>query len=129
MGLKLTLPKTANGIGCDFIDAYWVIEDLRYEMQESGLFAIFWLNCYPTREAYELTGHSVGNIGIGRPILAVYNGKLYEFIGLERVERLFPDGIPVSSDEQKTVLYNYIKSTSGLPFEDVFEEEVEDDTP
>ena len=123
MGLKLTLPNTANGLGYDFIDAYWVIEDLRYEMKDNELFCIFWLNCYPTRESSKLTGQTVGNIGIGRPKDIIYNGKLYEWIGLEKVSVIFPAGIPVDSDTQKTTIYNYIKETVPLPFEDVFEEE------
>ena len=122
MGLKLTLPANANSLGHEFKDAYWVIEDLRYEMKDSELFAIFWLNCYPSRESSKLTGQVVGDIGIGRPQGAVFNGKLYEYLGLEKVADLFPDGIPVSPDAQKTVIYNWIKTTTQLPFEDVFEE-------
>ena len=120
MGLKLTLPYTANSIGADFIDAYWVIQDLRYETQSDGLYVVFWLNCYPSREASKLTGQPVEGLPIGNPMLAVYNGKLYEFLGLVRADELFPEGIPVSLDEQKTVIYNWIKKTTDLPFEDVF---------
>lgn len=127
MGLKLTLPKTANSIGADFVDAYWVIQDMRYEMQGSTLLVVFWLNCYATREASKLTGQPVQGLPIGRPILAVYDGKLYEFTGVYNAADLFPSGIPVSFDEQKTVIYNWIKAHTDLPFEDVLEEEGTDE--
>lgn len=123
MGLKLTLPKTNNHLYADFIDAYWVIQDMRYEMQDNTLFVIFWLNCYPTRESSKIIGEPVESLEIGRPVSAVYNGKLYEFTGLYRADVLFPSGIPVSLDEQKTVVYNWIKDHTDLPFEDVFETE------
>lgn len=125
MGLQMTLPLTANSIGTDFIDAYWVIQDLKYETQTEGLFVVFWLNCYPSRESSKLTGYPVEGLKIGNPMLAVYNGKLYEYLGLVKADELFPSGIPVSTDEQKTVIYNWIKETTDLPFEDVFEEEQE----
>lgn len=127
MGLQLTLPKTANSIGTDFIDAYWVIQDLRYESQPDGnLYAVFWLNCYPDRDASKLTGQTVPGLGIGRPMSAVYDGKLYEYLGVVKVQELFPESIPVSSDAQKTVIYNWIKAFTRLPFEDVLEEEQTD---
>ncbi len=121
MGLKLTLPKEDNGLYHDFIDAYWVIEDLRYEMKEEGLFAVYWLNCYPSRDSFKKIGLPVSNIGIGHSEMVIYNGKLYEYLGLELVSNLFPNGIPVDINEQKTVIYNYIKANIDLPFEDVFE--------
>ena len=121
MGLKLTLPKTANSIGADFIDAYWVIQDLRYEMQDNTLFVVYFLNCYPTRDSSKKTGLPVEGLTIGRPMSAVYDGKLYEITGIYRASAVFPSGIPVSSDEQKTVIYNWIKANTDLPFEDVLE--------
>lgn len=123
MGLKMTLPKTANALGTDFVDAYWVIQELRYETQEDGLFIVFWLNCYPDRESSKLTGQPVQGLNIGRPMSEVYNGKLYEFLGLVRASDLFPQGIPVSIDDQKTVIYNWVKVNTDLPFEDVFEQD------
>lgn len=122
MGLQLTLPKTANSIGDDFIDAYWVIQELRYETQDGNLYAVFWLNCYCDRNASKLTGQPVQGLEIGRPMSAVYDGKLYEYLGLVKANEIFPNGIPISSDDQKTVIYNWIKESTGLPFEDVLEE-------
>ena len=125
MGLALTLPAQNNHIGHTFTDAYWVIEDLRYEMQPDGLYLLFWLNCYPTREASKLTGQVVTSLSIGSPKEVIFNAKLYEYTGLCLSTDVFPQGIPVSPDEQKTAIYNWVKAFTGLPFKDVFEPEIE----
>ena len=94
------------------MDAYWVVQDLRYETQSDGLYVVFWLNCYPSRDSSKLTGQPVEGLTIGRPMSAIYNGKLYEFLGLVRADVLFPNGIPISMDEQKTAIYDWIKETT-----------------
>lgn len=42
---------------------------------------------------------------------------------MARIKDIFPDGIPLDADKQKTAIYNWVKVYTGLPFEDVFEEE------
>lgn len=36
---------------------------------------------------------------------------------------VFPEGIPLDVNSQRSAIYSYIKNTVDLPFEDVFEED------
>ena len=120
MGLQMTLPKGKNHMDVEFIDAYWAITELNYDM--IGLH--FKLACYPSREARLLEGTnieepSIGGYGLCPPI---YNPELYSWSPFFRIEDVFPDGIPLGRDAQLTQIYKFIKEYTGLPFEDVFED-------
>ena len=120
MGLQMTLPKDKNHMDVDFIDAYWAITELNYDMV--GLH--FKLACYPSREARLLEGTkieepSIGGYGLCQP---VYNPELYSWGPYFSINSVFPEGIPLSRDAQLTQIYNFVKEYTGLPFEDVFED-------
>lgn len=122
MGLKYSLNSDQNHIGIDFIDAYWVIEEIKYINNN----AIGVLRCFPSREiskkeGYRYTGWET--IKIGGPAFQYVKACLWEWEFMFPVEEVFPYGIPISEDEQKTAIYNWIKDYTKLPFEDVYEEE------
>lgn len=124
MGLKLTLPKTDNFIGCDFIDAYWSIDNIEFGNYEGNAYVTFNLHTYASREAKYLNQTQVPNTGIpyGGSAEGYYRTILHNWLVQTEAQPLFPDGIPISESEQKDVLYQFVKDYTGLPFEDVFEE-------
>ena len=122
MGLKMTLDKKNNSMGMTFEDAYWVVEELRYEMGSGDLTISFNLSCYPSRESSKMTGKDVESLSFGSPERSKYNGRLYSFSHLNYARVIFPDGVPMDRDSQLTQIYNFIKEYTGLPFEDVFED-------
>ena len=120
MGLKLTLEKEKNHLYHTFEDAYWAIKEIRYTTNE--LYGK--LTCYPSREASHKQGQSVeGRLTVGGPYFPVIEPRLYCWEFLAPISTVFPNGIPLSEDEQKTAIYNWVKLTTGLPFEDVLEEQ------
>ena len=122
MGLKLTLKKEDNFLFHDFVDAYWVVKDVRHNLTSTG----FDFSCYPSREASKLeqTEMPTPSIPVGDSVdHSVYTPLIYRWFCEVPISYIFPNGIPVSSDEQKTIVYNWIKNYTGLPFEDVFEED------
>jgi len=129
MGLKLTIDKDRNSMGFTFEDAYWVIENLKYEMGSDELFVSFNLNCYPSRESSKLTGQNVAPMEYMEPTSARINGKLCGMHHLNFVKTIFPEGIPMERDAQLKVIYSFIKEYTGLPFEDVFEDDQKEGEP
>lgn len=121
MGLKLTLKKEDNSLFNDFIDAYWKISRLYY----TPTVACFELSCYPSRDAskMELVPMTTPSLPIGGANKIAYETSLYVWQCQEAIASLFPNGIPLSEDDQKTAIYNWIKDYTKLPFEDVYEEE------
>lgn len=126
MGLKLTLPKTDNAVGVDFVDAYWSIEDIAFEHNpiEKVMYVRFRLTTYPNRECKYINGQEVPNSAIlyGTSEEALYGTLLHVWTELMPASEVFPEGVPLSEDEQKQVLYEFVKTYTGLPFEDVFED-------
>lgn len=129
MGLKLTLDKNNNPIGFTFESAYWVIENLRYEMSSDALLVNFNLNCYSSRESSKMTGQNVVPMEYMKPTSGRINGKLCGMYHLNYAKAIFPDGIPMERDEQLKAIYTFIKDYTGLPFEDVFEDDQKEDEP
>jgi len=123
MGLRLTLDLENSYIGIPFVDAYWKVENIRYSTTEVGAE----LFCYPSREASKLNlmPMPTPTLPIGAPTYNVYQPRLYRWNMLANITDVFPQGIPLDEDEQITAIYNYIKAYTGLPFEDVFEDESE----
>lgn len=122
MALQMTLAKDKNTMYFDFPNAYWVIEDLNYTTKA----VVFRLNVYPNRESKLMQNHVLDNptVGVGGA-MNVVSSRLYTWQAVTEITNIFPNGIPLSADEQKTAIYNWIKSYTGLPFIDVLEEEQE----
>ena len=120
MALKMTLNKESNILYHEFTDAYWKVDSIQYDT-ESLYFA---LDAYPSREASKMQLQKVEPtlpiVGARGP---VYEPILYTWNAAERLVSIFPQGIPLDPDAQKTAIYNWVKTYTGLPFEDVFEEE------
>ena len=119
MGLKMTLPKDKNHMATEFVDAYWAITQLSYDI----VGVHFKLACFPSRDAKLLDGvavedPSIGGFGLCQPI---YHPELYSWEPFFRIEDVFPEGIPLGKDAQFTIIYTFIKTYTGLPFEDVLE--------
>ena len=120
MGLLLELAKEKNTMYFDFENAYWSIEDLIYSTTNFA----FSLSAYPSRES-KLMNNSVledNSIGFGSSGSNVINSLLYIWKVQLSIVDVFPTGIPLSSDEQKTAIYEWIKSYTKLDFEDVLED-------
>lgn len=127
MGLQMTLPKDKNHMATEFVDAYWAITELTYDMV--GLH--FKLACFPSREAKQLDGTkieepSIGGYGLCEP---TYHPQLYSWEPFFTIETVFPEGVPLGRDAQLKVIYSFIKDYTGLPFEDVFEDDQKEDEP
>lgn len=118
MGLQMTLAKEKNSLHYDFMDAYWSIDNITY----STSVCAFDLHAYPTREAKLAYGttHENPSIGYGGSNPFV-NSILYTWSGEFAIKDLFPGGIPLDENSQKTTIYNFIKRYTGLPFTDVIE--------
>lgn len=121
MGLKLTLGKETNRLYHDFIDAYWAVTSISYDTDRVW----FTLSCFPTRDSKlkNLATIETPSIGFGAVSPSVVGSELYRWDGVFNITDIFPQGIPLSSDDQKTTIYNFIKRYTELPFEDVFEED------
>ena len=120
MGLSMTLTKTQNHMYEDYLEAYWVITDIGYstDMVSGNLV------CYPSRECSKKNGTDVTDwqsISFGSPTFTTYKCDLWHWTFMERIEVIFPNGIPLSVDAQKSAIYNWIKDYTKLPFKDVFE--------
>lgn len=124
MGFKLTLEKENNRLYHTFTDAYWSIDGLNYTTSVIR----FTLNCYPSRESkYKHNSQmSESTLSIGSASPLIYFTILYSWDTYVNISTIFPTGIPLSEDEQKTAIYNWIKSYTGLPFEDVLEENIQE---
>lgn len=121
MGLKLTLPKECNNLYCNIQDAYWSLSDIAYDTNS----CYFVLTAYPSREHKLMNGMTLPTptLPIGGLISNIMKADLYRWKGTFPILDIFPDGIPLDENEQKTKMYNFIKWYTELPFEDVFEEE------
>ena len=120
MALSLDLKKEDNHMYIDFKDAYWVIKEIAYNTE----LASFRLVCYPNRESSKMyLTEPASTFRYGGMTQPTYEPSLREWDGIAKIEEIFPSGIPLGSNAQKTAIYNWIKSYTGLPFEDVFEED------
>lgn len=120
MGLKLTLNRENNRLYTDFVDAYWVIDRITYSTQHMA----FALICYPSRDAKMQNNVPMpsSTLPIGGVGVEVYGTELYRWQAQLAIIDIFPGGIPLDENTQKTAIYNWIKAYTNLPFEDVLEE-------
>ena len=122
MGLQLTLEKDKNQMYHTFEDVYWAVKEIRYTTED--MYAK--LLCYPSRESSHVQGSVVSSsLPVGGPYLPIVDSALYQWEFTEKISEVFPDGIPLSENEQKTAIYEWVKVYTGLPFEDVLEDEEE----
>lgn len=122
MGLKLTLEKENNQIYHTFEDAYWAVKEIRYTTEDMYAKLI----CYPSRESSHMQGEVVSSsLPVGGPYLPIVDSALYQWEFTAKISEVFPEGIPLSQNEQKTAIYEWVKSYTRLPFEDVLEDEEE----
>lgn len=120
MALKMTLEAKYNHMGIDFIDAYWKITSISYDIEA----VYFKLQAYPNREASKKSGDFIEErLPIGGAEFSTFEPRLYSWGGATYIQDVFPNGIPLDPNQQKTAIYNWIKGYTELPFEDVFEEE------
>lgn len=121
MGLQMNLSKENNILYQDFANAYWKIHNIGYT-QETG-----WadLSAYPSRESSQEAGKMLQKptLQVGGPIYPTYNPELYRWHLEFQLAEVFPNGIPIDINSQKTAIYIYAKKYSNLPFADVFEPE------
>ncbi len=120
MGFLLPLSKTQNTLYHDFDPAYWAIDDLSYDTTS----CYFRVNAYPSREAKQMDKCVLDNpsIGFGSCGNNVVSSILYTWEVQIAITDVFPTGIPLDSDVQKTMIYEWVKSYTGLPFTDVIED-------
>ena len=124
MGLLMTLEKENNVLYHDFHDAYWAIEDLRFQNDEGDSYTLFSLRAYPSREA-KLKKREIFNstLSFGGAESNVYSTVLYSWDGVLKTELVFPEGIPISEQEQKDAMYPFVISYLNLgDYTPVFEE-------
>lgn len=121
MGLSLTVRKEDNHLYMEFPNAYWRIEDIVI----AGGAVSFSLNTYPSRESAKKGGEQVkesGELLYGGPTRIAYDGKIRSWSASFVVGDVFPSGIPTTESGMKDVLYELVKSYTGLNFEDVLED-------
>jgi len=116
MAIQMKLGKDNNHIGIDFNDAYWVIENVGFKIENNSILFGFKFNAYANEETCHKTQNltEVTLLGFGSPINAIHNSILYTFIGLYEASYIFPTGIPVTKDEQLVILYTFIKKELNL---------------
>lgn len=121
MGLQLTLSSSNNHLNYEFKDAYWAISDIRYDTKN----CFFKLKAYPSRDAklQQLSLLPKSSLPVGSAVRTAIDCVLYGWEGIFPIEDMFPSGIPLDENAQKTRIYNVIKYYTELPFMDVFEEE------
>lgn len=125
MGLKMTISAQDNHMSYEFKDAYWKIEDIVFSNKEGASFVGFSLKAYPSREASKAVLKPIRRteaIQEGGPYMGAYSPCLWTWQTLFRATEAFPNGIPVTESAQKDVLYQLVKTYTGLPFEDVIED-------
>ena len=62
------------------------------------------------------------NLPVGAQMMPVANTRIYIWATEVPISVIFPDGIPIDRDAQLCGIYNWVKSYTGMPFEDVLEE-------
>lgn len=126
MGLQYRLEKNQNWLGVEFQNAYWKITNFGLGEYNGDYIVSLQLTAYPSRESSVLSesGAEVSVISdFGGSVRPVYDGALYRWDAMFPVSTVFPDGVPSSLSEAKTIAYNFIKSyLDQIPFTDVFEE-------
>ena len=122
MGFLANLSKESNVKGIDWNKAYWCIDTIRIDSNQQSV--VIELNAYPSRESRLMQNQPlVADYGFGTPSDMMVDGILYTWQGCFSLKQAFPNGIPISLDKQKAILYPLVKDYLGLSdWEDVIEE-------
>jgi hypothetical protein len=111
----MALAKENNILFYDFPNAYWVIEDVRFSNQDGVSYTAFEFNAYPSREASKRQGEAISpSLAFGGAVKLAIDPRLYNWVCIESTSVLFPNGIPITEDEQKVTLYPFVKTYLGL---------------
>ena len=124
MGFIMKLGKEDNHLHADFEDAYWSIDDVSFSTftsySDTGIktsvpTVAFSLKAYPSREAKTKEGEAIKpTLGFGGPISVAVTPCLYEWKAVFESGSIFGDSIPLSEEEQKKILYQFVKDYLGL---------------
>jgi hypothetical protein len=114
MGLQFALHKENNAFYTDFPEAYWAVDNIAMGKDGSAVMVRFEFTAYPSREAKHLQNSRVAPLAFGGPVFPHVNSALYQWVGLFQAEEIFPNGMPVSEDAQKDIMYPFIKNYLGL---------------
>ena len=122
MAIEIKLPKELNHLNIDFDKAYWVIQDIgmRIDLDNQVRYG-FTLNVYANKYSKECTDKHKENVdvfkGIGYsfvPVSTRDNNILYQWRFIDTPTIIFPQGIPISRDQQLTSCYEYLKQRLEL---------------
>lgn len=125
MGLKMTISAQDNHMSYAFEDAYWKIEDIVFSNRDGVSFVAFSLKAYPSRKASKNILKPIQRteaMQYGGPYIGAYSPCLWTWQALFKAEEVFPSGVPITESAQKDVLYQLVKTYTGLPFVDVLED-------
>jgi hypothetical protein len=116
MGLSFTLNKEDNHLYCDFAEAYWSIDDIAFYTTGNNITMVrFNFNAYASRDAKLLRSTTITPLHhFGGPCSTVVDPLLYQWCGEFDASTIFPNGIPTSVNEQKIILYAFVKSYLNL---------------
>ena len=124
--MKYTVTADQNFMGTTFTDAYWKLTNFGFGEFNDAFIVAITLSAYPSRDASQKTKASseVGYIStFGASSRPNYEAEIYTWNTSFPVEVVYPNGIPSSLADAKTIAYNFIKQyLYEIPFEDVFEE-------
>lgn len=114
MRLIMTLPADCNSLGCEFADAYWSITEVGYDMEN----CYFVLDVFPSKDHKYINGATINqtSLKVGGATSTIFNTLLYRQKGPVPIKEIFPTGIPLDPNIQKTTLYNWIKSYAEVSF-------------
>jgi hypothetical protein len=116
MGLSFDLRKEDNHLYCGFASAYWSIDGIAFYTTTGNITMVrFDFNAYASRDAKLLRSTAIAPLlQFGGPCSTVVDPLLYQWCGEFDAGAIFPNGIPTPVDEQKIVLYAFVKSYLGL---------------
>lgn len=116
MGLSFDLQKEDNHLYNDFPDAYWSVDNIAFYTTTNNITMVrFDFNAYASRNAKQFRSSRITpTLQFGGPCSSVVDPLLYQWCGEFDASGIFPNGIPTSVSDQKSVLYVFIKSYLGL---------------
>ena len=109
----------------DFPDAYWKVDSIMFTNMDGESYVTFSLDAYPDRDSSKKMLNSIeysNTIPIGGTPKIAYEPRLWHWEASFKTSDVFPSSIPITESAQKDVLYQLVKSYTGLPFVDVLED-------
>ncbi len=123
MAFSMDLSKDNNSLHHDFLDAYWMVDHLRFENAAGENYTLFSLLAFPSRESRLAQRQEVAStLDFGGPSGEVVDSVLYRWDAVFKTDLIFPLGIPIQEAEQKDALYPFVIAYLELTdYEPVFE--------